>query len=1811
MIRGLLRLERVSCSNTRARACARGSRLRVAVLTAFALAAALPARAAAPAGAPIDNTATGAAVIAGGATVSLPSNTVRVVVQPSEGVALFPDRGGQAAPGAGVTLAHRLVNTGNVTTDYRLDALNLALDGFDAASLALVEDRNHDGIAGPGDTPIANGGILTLAAGDSADVLLTLGVPANAPFGAQALARLSATGLAQGANASVTDTLRTPPLGFQPALLFFDAGDYLRPTKVAGLGAPLEVEAVARGCDSDPARIETVRITLRSRDTGDQETRDAIETGPHSGLFRFVPGEPTVNGARTSSSGDGVLSVVRGDLVTAELAGCGGTLTRSTVWIEPSGLVYGSRSDNPVGGVRVRLIDVSGAGNGGAPGGLASVLSGDGVTPSPAEVTTDALGRFSFPLVRRSSYRLDVVAPEPYRFPSRVGSAALPAGHFTDPAGSWGGRFTTPDSLGPVLVDVPVDEVGTIALFVEQTASRPEVEWGDELDYTVQVANQSDSTLDSVTVREQLPPGFGYTHGTARGGLVNGIVTAAGGTLPDPAGSGPSLAFPIGTLGPHESFLLRLRAHVGSGAPTGEALALAAAEAGEVRSNPAPVRVLVRGDIFADEGGIVGVVRLRTAGTSGSAADGVGLAGVRLYLDDGTWAVTDGQGRFSFTGITPTTHALKLDRTTLPPRAFPVSVDHRDLGTPGLRFVDLTRGELVHAEFAVEGDTSALEDVLERRTAAARRDEATRALARAIEVPEQRAHTEDLRTLPASAIVTGEHETGEGGARGTRPASVPAGIPGAASAVIALEQLLPTLDPELGFVGIADLDTMPGTQIAVRVKGQLGTDLALRVNGERVPESRVGRRVTAAAAGLEAWEYLGVTLKPGLNVLELAPPHAAGRVAVRLVAPAALAALELVGPRVAPADGRSPAVFMLSLADSTGVPVGARTLVTLESTLGRFGNADLDAGTPGVQVAVEGGHARVELYPSATPGHAQVTAATGALRAAAEVEFLPEMRPLLAVGMFEGVVTRDGVHGTPRDAGFQQPIGQFLSEARDGSASAGARGAVFMKGRVRDDVEMTLGYDSDRPSDLRQFRDLQLDRGYPVQGDASVRGYDAQSTGRLYARLDRRDLSLLYGDLVTGGSGRSLANYARSLTGAAAAWGSDASGGRAFTSRERSHQAVDELPGRGVSGPYTLLRAPILEGSERVEVLVRDRDQPAIVLSSEAKQRFTDYELDPVSGRLLFRSPVPSFDALLNPVSVRVTYEVPEGTTTAWVHGIQLHQRVGPHLSLGGTYVDDHDPTQPLELRGASATVHLAPRTTLEGEWASTRVPAVGEATPGAGDAGRVELSHEDPATQGRMWAMASAPGFENPGAGLPGGRTEAGGNLVTRLAERTRFKAEALYSADASGRTAHGGLLLGVDHTLSPAWRGELGGRLSGETRAGVASEPLVASVRARMLGQWPAHPEWSGYGEFEQDTQESSRRMAALGGEYRFSARGRAYVRHELASSLDGAWSLSTHEQRLATVAGIDADLAKDAHMFSEYRLSDAMAGRDAQAAVGLRNAWRLANAMRVGFSFERVNPLAGTPVAEGPSTALTGSVDWTEDPVWKGSARMEVRSSRAADQVLQTMAAAVKLDTSWTALGRHALTLGGASTGAGRDAREDLEVALAYRDPGVLPRSTGRWDVLGRWELIYERDPVVELQGRHIANVVGVNSTTRFPHGWSSNLAWAGKLTRDESPSLITAAGAQWLHGRVLLDFASDWDAGVSASLRSARSFADRQYGLGIEIGRQLPANTWLSFGFNRFGYRDDELTGEEWTQTGVFLRIRARFDESLFRHTGGQP
>ncbi|MFH4275901.1 SdrD B-like domain-containing protein, partial [Acinetobacter baumannii] len=83
----------------------------------------------------------------------------------------------------------------------------------------------------------------------------------------------------------------------------------------------------------------------------------------------------------------------------------------------------------------------------------------------------------------------------------------------------------------------------------------------------------------------------------------------------------------------------------------------------------------------------------------------VGVPGVRIYLEDGSYVVTDSEGKYDFYGISAKTHVLKVDRTSLPVDSELVLIGNRQAGDPNSRFVDLKRGELHRADFAIANGT--------------------------------------------------------------------------------------------------------------------------------------------------------------------------------------------------------------------------------------------------------------------------------------------------------------------------------------------------------------------------------------------------------------------------------------------------------------------------------------------------------------------------------------------------------------------------------------------------------------------------------------------------------------------------------------------------------------------------------------------------------------------------------------------------------------------------------------------------------------------------------------------------------------------------------------------------------------------------------------------------------------------------------------------------------------------------------------------------------------------------------------------------
>merc|ERR1711879_731152 len=106
-----------------------------------------------------------------------------------------------------------------------------------------------------------------------------------------------------------------------------------------------------------------------------------------------------------------------------------------------------------------------------------------------------------------------------------------------------------------------------------------------------------------------------------------------------------------------------------------------------------------------------------------------------------------------------------------------------------------------------------------------------------------------------------------------------------------------------------------------------------------------------------------------------------------------------------------------------------------------------------------------------------------------------------------------GINQNVENDGFERELKQLSYNFN--SLTADARFAFFLKGKVSGKTLLTAAFDTEKDKEERLFRDIRPDEFYPLYGESSVKGFDAQSSGRLYVRLDRGKTYALYGDFIT------------------------------------------------------------------------------------------------------------------------------------------------------------------------------------------------------------------------------------------------------------------------------------------------------------------------------------------------------------------------------------------------------------------------------------------------------------------------------------------------------------------------------------------------------------------------------------------------------------------------------------------------------------------------------------------------------------------------
>jgi uncharacterized repeat protein (TIGR01451 family) len=1895
--------------------------------------------AAAPApGTLITNTASGTFGDAStGQPGTLSSNTVSATVAAGSPATLsvtLTSPSASSTPGAAVTLTANVVNNGALDADpvtvavngssQTLFVLNLpvpanttfaraqtATKGAQTLYHLLGSAPNTYVTAVPAGATVDAVGwsLAALSAGVALAGQLEVAVNENATtsFSAQPSASwASAAGAAAQTTAGNTLVIRLPVVA--PTIGYYTSGTYQTPSAESMPGEPLFVEVNAAACNTNPTKILTIPVTVSSRLTGDTEAFTATETAPNTGLFRILPDVPTVNA--TAHSGEGILEVLSNDIVRAAITSCGGVAVpaSTTIMIDPSGVVYDSQTNQPVAGATVQLLIVSGAGStAGAP---ARVFGANGISPAPASVVTGANGSYSFPSVAPGLYRLVVTPPGGFTFPSKMPPVRQPAGRFINAQGSYGLSFDlTGPTSGPVHYDLPVDPDGAKSgLLVRKTANKLTAQVGDFVDYTVVVNNNTGAALSATLVSDQLPAGFTYQRGSAR---LNGAALA------NPAGGGgPALTFTLGLLAKGTQATLTYRVRIGVGAQSGTGTNLAQASSGLIVSNRASATVQLDGGVFSDKAYLIGKI-YADCNVNGSQDPGEpGIPGVRIYLEDGTYVVSDEEGKYSLYGLTPRMHVAKVDLTTLPSGTRLEILNNRNAFDAGSAFVDLTNGELHKTDFAVSGCSADLDvQIAARRRALKDPGEVLQAAATLLS-PNIPTSSVDARTLPAAGVIRlpGSPDNpnsngttllpqpplasgmpgvspfaaatvvlgavGDSGgpygpqARGTQPplASSAAQVqadqtPGPTAALSgatpenseegdladfrtlqtklrteSLEKKLPTLDPEVGFVNLSDGDVLPTDQTPVQVKGPLGTRLELTVNGRAIPESDVGTKSSLEKTQLVAWEYVGVDLQPGRNLLSMRAVDAFGNeratVSIGVLAPGPLSKIIIEAPQEAVADGATAVAVKILLRDEHDLPIAARTELTLGTTLGEWQHSNRrqgsEAKSPTDRVFVTGGYAQLLLLPPAQPGKGEVSIGSGAVKATRSIDFTPNLRPMVGVGLVSASLNLRNLNPSALQPAqstdvFEREIANVSANFDDGKDDAAARTALFLKGKILGSTLLTLAYDSDKPSDTTLFRDIQPDQFYPVYGDSSARGYDAQSTGKLYVMVQNGTNYMLYGDYTTQSDNpaRQLTQYARALNGAKGHWqfGSVTTDG--FASETSTSQSIVEFRANGTSGPFQLdLRG--VTNSQQVDIITRDRNQPSVILNDTPLTQFTDYAIEPYTGLLLLTNPVPSVDSGLNPIYIHVSYSIDTGGPKHWVEGADARLQLTPGLALGATAIHDADPGNELTLEGINLTSKLGTHTTTTAEVARSDSDVAG-----AGYGAHADFVHDDSLFQAHLWGTRTDTDFYNPNSLQSAGESQYGFKAAYKLDAKDRIVAEGLKTSDSTTGADQTGAQMKLERALPQNAKLEVGVLHSEANAASVLSAPAlpgtISTTTEQTAGVTPASaalptgtsnaevgytsafakvtvpvPDVKGaevFGLASKAIDGTGGEEDGIGGTYALSPTTHLYAQHDFINSLNGPYTVNPEVSQYTTVAGMSTTLPDTTQLFDEYREGDGIDGRDSEAAVGMRHQWKLNDGIGLSASLQRIAPLSG--VVSDDASAATLGADYTAKRDWKASAQAQWESSSSSHTWLLTAGLAHKLDASWTLLERALYTQQtDLAEGGGRELAR-VQSGFAYR-----PVNTDVWNALAQVEYLRDFDTTLGpgLTLDELAWIAAGNVNIQPTRGWELSLRYAAKRAIDWTDGLSSVSITQLAGLRSTWDVNQRWDAGIQ--LYRMWGDADSQHAVGPVIGYLAWKNLWVSVGYNVQGFSAPDLSGEAYTQRGIYLHLNFKFDESLL---GGVP
>ena len=1168
-------------------------------------------------------------------------------------------------------------------------------------------------------------------------------------------------------------------------------------------------------------------------------------------------------------------------------------------------------------------------------------------------------------------------------------------------------------------------------LRITKTANKKVAEIGDYVVYIVTAENVSKSmTVENVHIADSLPQGFRY---------LKKSTTLDDVTVTDPENNA-SLDFSIGTLAPGESKTLSYRAIISIDAPLGNGVNTATITGkspggSPVFAGPATAAIQIKEGVFNTKGIILGRVYVDLNSDKMPDKNEPGIKGIRLYLEDGTYVITDEQGKFSIFGVHAGEHVLKIDPSTIPSGNKVVPIDSSFAGDGKSRFITVPFGGPARGDFAL------------------------------------------VQINPSAGAIVDDSTTSEEKKKKTYTFGT-----GSDAAELPLEKQILTMPCNAEILTPENNVTLEKSWSNIIIRVPSDTPYTLKVNGDALSPKKIGKTIQEKKRNIMIYEFIGISLKPGRNsiVLETTPLGKGKEIKEINVMVPGMPEHMIISPEKAdiPSDGQTVVPFTVKLEDSWGNIAFDDHIITIITKKGIIIDDDLDESTPGHQIRAKKGIATFKLKSTYDTGHDKIKILMGSkLEQSADIYFTPALRDWIIVGLGSYTAGKRNVSGhvekiTKTDT-FEKGVYQ------DGKI------AFFAKGKILGKYLLTAAYDSEKEKqEDTLFQKVEPDRYYPVYGDASKIGYDAESQEKLYVKIEKNRSYIMFGDYKTDLTQNEFTRYTRAFNGIKTEIDTKHFGIKAFGSETGQTITKDEFPGNGTSGFYFLNTSPVIENSENIVIEVRDRFHSEKVLSTVEKTRYADYDINYANGRILFKEPIPSTDDNLNPVVIIVTYESDDPGEKYYIYGGRA--RITPYdkLEIGATAIIEEQDIADNTLTGADATLNVFKGSTLKGELAQTDTIEKGN-----DNAWQVKwTSNLFKKLLMELYYKNVGEDFDNPSMkGNETGTEKYGMKTNINVTKTTTVSGENFIHDNKISKIKLQNNSVGIKHKFKK-FNAETGyaylneeNENQDETKTSQAVYAGVSGQITKKLGASIRRDQVTSSQEIE-DYQTKTK----LGLNYNLAENTKIFLTQELQEG--------TENSKDTTLFGTESKITDNTTLKSGYQIDNAASGERTQASIGLNNKWNVTNGLTFNTKIERINNIQGDG---SDNTAFAFGSEYLPKKDFKLTGRYEFRRGEDETSNLFTLGTGSKLSDTMSLITKMNLWMNKKTQG--NNTIFDSLIGTAYRPFGkksiyFLNSVRFKFDKQGRQA---EDDITKSMITSH-------EFTCQLSPKWTLNGKYAGKYT-----------------------------------------------------------------------------------------------------------